>query len=67
MGCLFWSGLHSEEHGDITEGSWGAAKPSNSRKTLAAAHAGHSGTLYVFYMYVCTVEVKNIVNPFTIP
>ena len=43
MGCLHWTGLHSEEHGDLTEGGGGAAEPSHPRPALGAADAGHTG------------------------
>ena len=48
LGCLFRSGLHSEEHGDLSESSGGAAKPCHSGQTLAAANAGHSGAIALF-------------------
>lgn len=43
VGCLYWTGLHSEEHGDLTEGGGGVAEPSHPGPTLGAADAGHTG------------------------
>ena len=58
MGCIFWSGFNCKEYGDITQGSWGITKPSNTGEALATTHAGHTG------MYV--VVLIPVTSPFGI-
>ena len=52
MGCIHWTGLPGQEHGDLTQGCRGAAEPRHQGQALGTAHAGNTGQQRIMAIYV---------------